>query len=457
MIVILEKCRKKDILNLLLTMMEANDSVIKTLPIAAQELTDVFAQCQDAAIQIGTYLETFGEKYCSLVSILEDYCENIYQMSITISDRNISRKLFKKIRKQLAELQSRIQSELPEDRKEVVFLPYKASMWDSLESVWEAANDDENTDTYVIPIPYYDKNPDGSFRNEHYEGNLYPQYVPITRYDEYDFENRRPDIIFIHNPYDNNNYVTSVHPFFYSGNLKKYTDKLVYIPYFVLGEIDPDNKIAVDKMKHFCTTMGVFNADCVIVQSEDMKKIYVNVLSDFMKENAKKDTREYWEKKIWGLGSPKMDKVLTTTKENIVIPEEWLKVIQKEDGSWKKLIFYNTGLTSLLKYEDRMLDKISDVFRIFKENRNEIALLWRPHPLIEATIHSVRPVLWEDYKRLVDTYKTEGWGIYDDTADLDRAIALCDAYYGDSSSVVQLCQKAGMPIMMQNVDFIESI
>lgn len=104
-----------------------------------------------------------------------------------------------------------------------------------------------------------------------------------------------------------------------------------------------------------------------------------------------------------------------------------------------------------------MLDKISDVFRIFKENRNEIALLWRPHPLIEATIHSVRPVLWEDYKRLVDTYKTEGWGIYDDTADLDRAIALCDAYYGDSSSVVQLCQKAGMPIMMQNVDFIESI
>ena len=138
MIVILEKCRKKDILNLLLTMTEANDSVIKTLPTAAQELTDVFAQCQDAAIQIGTYLETFGEKYCSLVSILEDYCENIYQMSIIISDKNISRKLFKKIRKQLAELQSRIQSEFPEDRKEVVFLPYKASMWDSLEKIGRA-------------------------------------------------------------------------------------------------------------------------------------------------------------------------------------------------------------------------------------------------------------------------------------------------------------------------------
>ena len=95
---------------------------------------------------------------------------------------------------------------------------------------------------------------------------MYPDYVPITKYDEYDFEGRRPDMIYIHNPYDNNNYVTSVHPFFYSGNLKKFTDKLVYIPYFVLGEIDPENADAVEGIKHFCITQGVINADKVVVQ-----------------------------------------------------------------------------------------------------------------------------------------------------------------------------------------------
>lgn len=452
----MERFKKKDILSLINTMMDANESVVKALPTATEELTDVFVQCQEAAIQIGEHLETFGEQYRSIVAILEDYCEKVYQMSITTSDINACRKLSKKIRKQLVELQNRLQYEMPDDRKEVVFLPYKASMWDSLESVWRAADEDSNTDAYVIPIPYYDKNPDGSFREEHYEGGLYPEYVSVTRYDEYDFENRRPDMIFIHNPYDNNNYVTSVHPFFYSENLKKFTDKLVYVPYFVLEEIDPENKEAVDSVKHFCITPGVVNADKVIVQSEDMRKIYVNVLTEFMKEHTGKDTRTYWEEKILGLGSPKMDKVLNTRREDVTVPEEWLKVIEKPDGSWRKIIFYNTSVSALLQNDKKMLVKMQDVFRVFKENRDEVALLWRPHPLIEATIKSMKPQLWEEYKRIVDTYKSEGWGIYDDTADLDRAIVVSDGYYGDASSVVRLCQDRGLPVMIADVEIQEN-
>ena len=81
-----------------------------------------------------------------------------------------------------------------------------------------------------------------------------------------------------------------------------------------------------------------------------------------------------------------------------------------------------------------------------------MALLWRPHPLIRATIESMRPQLWEEYEKIVRQYREEGWGIYDDTADVDRAVAMCDGYYGDGSSVVQLCQKTGVPVMIQNVE-----
>ena len=65
-------------------------------------------------------------------------------------------------------------------RIEAVFLPYKASMWDSLESVWKAADEDPDCDAYVIPIPYFDRNPDGSFGPMHDERLDYPDNVPVT-------------------------------------------------------------------------------------------------------------------------------------------------------------------------------------------------------------------------------------------------------------------------------------
>ena len=93
--------------------------------------------------------------------------------------------------------------------------------------------------------------------------------------------------------------------------------------------------------------------------------------------------------------------------------------------------------------------KMESVFECFKENKDTVALLWRPHPLIQATIESMRPQLWEGYKKLRERYIAEGWGIYDDSADLDRAVGISDAYYGDQSSVVQLCEEAEMPVMIQ--------
>ena len=284
----------------------------------------------------------------------------------------------------------------------------------------------------------------------HYEGNDYPDYVPVTDYRAYDFEKRHPDVLFIHNPYDDANYVTSVPPYFYSKNLKEYTDLLVYIPYFILGEISPDNDKAIEGMKHFCTTPGVLYANKVIVQSEDMRKIYIKVLTEELGEQS----RSYWEEKILGLGSPKVDKVMATGRDQVEIPEEWRPVVEKPDGSRKKIVFYNTGVAALLNHDEELLVKMRDAFRIFKENRDEVALLWRPHPLIQATIESMRPQLWQAYEKIVEEYRAEGWGIYDDTPDMNRAVALADGYYGDGSSIMQLFRKVGKPVMMQDARYI---
>lgn len=114
------------------------------------------------------------------------------------------------------------------------------------------------------------------------------------------------------------------------------------------------------------------------------------------------------------------------------------------------MILYNTSVSAFLQESDKMLDKITDVLDFFKKKTDEVTLLWRPHPLMKATISSMRPLLWDTFNRIVEKYIEEDFGIYDDSPDLDRAIALADAYYGDSSSVVQLCQSVKMPVMIQN-------
>ncbi len=438
----------------MLTMIDLLDRANRTLKISLtakhineEGIQQLLSDCQETAISIGSELEMLYGEGTESVQKLEEYCESLYQMTLVLDNPARRREILKELIGQVRQTRNLVCGQIP-DRLEAVFLPYKASMWDSLESVWMAAREDEDCDVYVVPIPYYDRNPDGTFSQYHYEADEMPDYVPVTHYENYDIQKRWPDIVFIHNPYDQYNYVTSVDPRFYAKELKKRTDTLVYIPYFVLGETDPDNKEAVKGIAHFCTVPAVLYADKVVVQSEDMRQIYINVLS----EEYGEETRSEWERKILGLGSPKFDKVQSTRKDGVEIPESWQKIICKPDGSWKKIILYNTSVSALLQYEDQMLEKMRSVFDTFMEAKEDVALLWRPHPLIEATINSMRPQLQEEYRKIVEEYKSAGWGIYDDSPELDRAIALCDAYYGDHSSLVALCQKTGKPIMIQNVD-----
>lgn len=450
----MRKSQKQEILELINTLGQAHDEIAQYLDNGKYENAKIMlAQCQDSAIAVGTVIEKSEGENAVTVSVIEEYCDMVYRIyeKLNTADDINGRKIYKNLRKQLFRIESSIKNDIP-SKKEIVFFPYKASMWDSLESIYLKAKEGADCDVYCVPIPYFELNPDKSFGVMHYEGNMFPKNIEITDWQSYHFEERRPDSIFIHNPYDNWNLVTSVHPRFYSSNLKKYTDELVYIPYFILSDVDPEDKEKVDKMKHFCFLPGTIYADKVIVQSENMRKIYINSYIEEAGAAGFSVDRKKLENKISGAGSPKIEKVKNTKKDEIEVPENWLKIIEKADGSRKKIFLYNTGITALLQYGDMMLDKIRSVLGIFKERQAETALLWRPHPLLITTIKSMRPKLCGEYEKIVDAYKGEGWGIYDDSTDLDRAIVLSDGYYGDASSVVQLCQAVKKPILMQDAE-----
>ena len=298
----------------------------------------------------------------------------------------------------------------------------------------------------MVPIPYFDKNPDGSLGQMHYDGNQYPDDVPVTSWQEYDMAARRPDVVFIHNPYDEWNYVTSVHPDFYAKKLREYTDMLVYIPYFIcIGDV---------VREEFCISPGPIYADRVILQSDEVRKKYIEYYHRWEDSQGCKDVFGKAEEKFLALGSPKLDKVKSAKREDYVLPEEWRKLIERKDGSRRKVVLYNTTIGAMLQDTGKMLAKIRDVIEVFRGHREEVVLLWRPHPLLRETLQSMRSQVVDVYDEIVERYREEAWGIYDNTADMYRAITVSDAYYGDNSSVVELYKQTGKPIMIQNVDIL---
>ena len=430
-------------LDTILTLNNTNSSIVGcNSKIEQVNLVNELTKCQETAFLLGTYLETQG-KTESIVCILEDYCENIYQMSISLSDDIKFRELSKKINEQLTKLYNEIKYNLPEDKKEIVFLPYKASMWDSLESVWKATKEDQSCDVYVVPIPYFIKNSDKTLGQMYYEGDEFPDYVPITSWKDYNFEERRPDVTYIHNPYDKCNLVTTIHPSFYARELKSYTGILVYIPYFVAinDNVEP----------HLCVLPGTLHSDKVIVESENVRRIYIEELKKFEKENNCKDAFGNVEEKFIAIGSPKYDKALMN-QEDLNIPRDWLDMMYKQDGSIKKVVLYNTTITAMLENTEMMIRKIQSIINYFEQER-ELVLLWRPHPLLKATLKSMRGSAYPKYMQIESDFKAKKVGIYDESSDLQRAINLSDLYYGDYSSVADLFRSTGKPVLFQNLKF----
>lgn len=425
--------QKQQIMNVIDSMHALHGEIRDRLQSGAYDVVEgALTDCQEAAISVGEAIEQIEGDDTKAVRCLEQYCERLYQISLQLQN-TAAQKIYKSLESGLVKAENEIKH-MPV-RKTAVFLPYKASMWDSLESVWKAACDDEEWESVVIPIPYYNRNTDDSLGEMQYEGADFPEDVPVTDWQQYSLEKEHPDIIFIHNPYDQFNIVTTVHPLFYASRIKDYTEKLVYIPYFV-----HQNDIVAE---HYCVLPGTIYADVVILQSEKVREQYLRYYEAALPELVEKQGREAIEKKFQALGSPKFD--VSADSQND-IPEEWREFL----GQGKKVIFFNTHLRGLMQGKsEQFLRKLEWVFNFFQK-QEDVVLLWRPHPLMVETARAMNPEAVEPYLKLVDRYRRQKIGIYDDSRELHRAIDLSDAYYGSGSSVVELFRQQGKPVMLMS-------
>ena len=316
-------------------------------------------------------------------------------------------------------------------RKEILFLPYKASMWDSMESVWQAVCRDDDCHATVVAIPYADLNDDGSVRQWNCDADMFPDYVKLTDWQSYDLAVRKPAVIYIHNPYDDGNRITMVEPRFFSRNLRKYTDMLVYIPYFTWTAWWPENHINLACYEH---------VDKIIVQSPHYK-----VMGNGIYESDHADLEMVMPAgKIKALGSPKIDRMLQVA-DRLSLPADWQMKLGK-----KKTILYNTTVSPLMTAGERGISKMWQVLHVIQEE-TDLVFIWRPHPLLESMLESQHPELLPAYEKWKSTMLALPQVIYDDTPDLERAVALSDGYIGENSSVAQLFAALGKPIFYNDM------
>lgn len=406
---------KKQIFELMESMGQLHNSIF--ILTDKSQIIHSLADCQDAAIAIGETLKhnLYNDRE-KIVSLLEEYCEEAYYLSkleekiISKDQISILDNLLERVKVLIGDLFLSYQ---------VIFMPYKASMWDSLESIWRAFDNDNKCECYVIPIPYYEYNSRTNSWDYCYEGTQFPPEVSIVHYEDYSIKQNKPDVAFIHNPYDDMNLVTRVDSRFYSRELKKFVNKLIYVPYYVTSGFISQEHLTLSVYQHM---------DYMVVQSEYAKRFCEGM---------------FYYNKVLPLGSPKLDGIINACQTGIILPEEWRPFLEN-----KKILMLNTSIGCFLQDGSVYLNKIKNLCDLIIK-QSEVALIWRPHPLLEATIKSMRPLLLSEYKKLKIYFLENKIGVIDDTPDISRAVAISDGYIGEEgSSVINLFGAAGKPIFI---------
>ena len=388
---------KEEAMHLSEHMMDEDDSA------DLEQVLDLLAASQQLAVDLGNMLEQFLGEGCSIIPLLEQYCEALYGVSEDFSAYV-----------GLDDILNAIEDDLERNvfaRKTVLFLPVFAKDWDSMGGLWWQYTSDATYDVYVTPVPYYYKDYDGSPRKVCYEADSFPEEVEISDYNiltpEY-LEMLHPEIIVIQNPYDSWNPVMSVPEAFYSVNLRKYTDELVYISPFAVEEYTKSNEREYANMRYYVTMPGVVYADKVLVQSESLRQVYIERSAEF----AGEETREIWEKRV-GVCA---DLAENPVRDDLKCSAECLGKKDIPISRKKKLLYvisqgaYITGVeASKVKMERNK--------QLFEECKERIDVTTVRFP--EAAYKECRV---KDY----------------------------DAYYGDVTPLIMEFRDAGKPVMVQD-------
>ncbi len=123
----------------------------------------------------------------------------------------------------------------------------------------------------------------------------------------------------------------------------------------------------------------------------------------------------------------------------------------------KCVVLYYTGIREMIIYSEYIINKIRDLIRYCKENPDTFSLYWCPGWFVDAekfpglpSADRLIPELKKQYYEIIEEFKESGVGICDESGDLNKAIDLCDFYYGDAGLLQKLFASTGKPVYIQD-------
>lgn len=298
----------------------------------------------------------------------------------------------------------------------VLFLPYQAAMWDSLASIWRAAHLDPQADAKVVPIPYDTLTPDGDVAR-HCPGEQLPPDVPTQDAQSFSVEDFRPDVIYVHNVYDDYNLVTRVAAPFRTDALRRSGATIVYVPYYLVGPTLPPGQRDLP---------GYRNVDAIVVQTPH----HIPQLA------------APHQHKALALGTPKADHVVRAAVERRP------QTTSAGSSEGPVTVLLTTSITEVLAHNERALTRTWEAIDVAARDAN-VSLIWRPHPLLVGTLVAMRPHLKEFYAQMLRGAAALPNVTLDLGSDYVPALTAADCYIGLSpTSLALLAGILGMPVLM---------
>ena len=312
----------------------------------------------------------------------------------------------------------------------VLFVAELGGKWDAMKSVYDECTrrEDIQTDIVLQPVFREVKQPDGSIRHEEANADwLTPMGIKHTPYKEYDMKTERPDITFFSQPYEG-----CTDPMFWPENMSKYT-RVVYVPYYTAITMHSSSPTYYSFMKS-PTQMYSWK---IICQSDVMKKYY-------RAESYHRGAN------VVVTGLPKWDHPMRIEKEKIKALKEWNN---KLDG--KTVFLWNTHFTAEISGSQIFTPKGIEFLKIFM-NDPKIALIWRPHPMMETVISMYFPKEKKElYSEIKHIFAVSENMVIDKHEYYDASFAYSDAMISDRSSLVDQYLFMKKPILILTNQSIE--
>lgn len=313
------------------------------------------------------------------------------------------------------------------ERIHVVFVCHRGALWNSLKTVFEACNSDDEFEVTIVTIPNKKQLPKLGLSHEEYESEGAEEYFkdyPCRVINGYDYENKKwfnleslkPDYVFFQTAYD------ICRPPQYKSDVVSLYTRIAYVHY---GMPFMGGMIAEESFpKNFLQ-----NTYFHFAEFKEMQNYYVNRVP----ENA-----IHKHKNILLTGYPKLD---GTEKYHNVESVSWKH--SREDGLFRVMWTprWNTGEGNCTFFE------LKDKFPKYVEDKGDMELLFRPHPQAFLEYIEKKEMTPEEVEAYKAIYENSTYMGIDPQADYLPSFYSSDVLVADESSIMPEYFLTGKPII----------